>query len=469
MGAPQVERLYIASWNVAGWLTTVKHIKANHKQVDDWFKRHDFDILCLQEVKTSDKNIENQPREHVVSPDGYDSFWAPSRLRNAKGGLSGMAGVATFIKRGLCRRAHRDALDNGGPLDQEGRCLVTYVGNFAIFNVYIPNDGSFSVNLPLKLKVLHALRHAMLSARRQGFQVILCGDLNLSYRARDVCPLDRRVDITECLRLAALIEGSPEREHFTLHHPRCFEMCQQLALAWGGVQQVLSSRRAEQVEIYVPSQNRKETKWRIFVDVASVPDASTKQPATKKVALGKPTSKEIAQGGPRGAFQVVRELFALLVPKYKSTSTDARTNCLQLTPRRLLLAADAAAPPPEAAQHADDAAILSHPGNTLRVEELTEILEKACGIKWGPQDVAALANSPVSNTGSSIQASQWMQSVLSQASGIPDESRGHEHESTHFLIDSFAALHPAADARYTCWCQYTNERYRYLKRLLLLP
>jgi hypothetical protein len=38
-------------------------------------------------------------------------------------------------------------------------------------------------------------------------------------------------------------------------------------------------------------------------------------------------------------------------------------------------------------------------------------------------------------------------------------------------LDSFAiaALHPAADARYTCWCQYTNERYRYLKRLLLLP
>ena len=30
---------------------------------------------------------------------------------------------------------------------------MTCIGDVAIFNVYIPNDGPFSVNLPLKLKV----------------------------------------------------------------------------------------------------------------------------------------------------------------------------------------------------------------------------------------------------------------------------------------------------------------------------
>ena len=53
---------------------------------------------------------------------------------------------------------------------------------------------------------------------------------------------------------------------------------------------MLATRRAEEQSIFVPSQNRKETKWRIVVDVADpkpgAPDAK------KKVLLGKPTSKE---------------------------------------------------------------------------------------------------------------------------------------------------------------------------------
>jgi len=192
--------MHIASWNVAGWLTTVRHVKANHGSVDAWLGRHAFDVLCLQEVKTNDRNIEQQPREHAAAPSGFDSFWAPSRLRNAKGGFAGMAGVATFVRQGLCHHASRNVLDGGGALDSEGRCILTCIGNIAVFNVYTPNDGAFSVNLPLKIAFLRALRSAMSGMRAQGFCVVLCGDLNLSYRSADVCPGDRRVDVAECLR-----------------------------------------------------------------------------------------------------------------------------------------------------------------------------------------------------------------------------------------------------------------------------
>ena len=259
--------MYIASWNVAGWLTTVRHIKASHKSVESWLQQHNFDVLCLQEVKTNDRNIEQQPLEHVAAPLCFDSFWAPSRVRNAKGGFSGLAGVATFVRKGLCDHANRNILDDGGPLDLEGRCLLTCVGSLAIFNVYIPNDGLFSVNLPLKLKVLRALRAAMGRMRAQGFSVVLCGDLNLTYRAHDLCPGDRRVDIAECLRLGALPEADPERQRFASELPTVAAMCSELSSAWGVLDAMLASRRAEEVEVYVPSQKRKETKWRIFADV----------------------------------------------------------------------------------------------------------------------------------------------------------------------------------------------------------
>ena len=52
------DKLYLASWNVAGWLKTVKHIKSQHGDVGKWLHRHGFDVLCLQEVKTNDRNLE---------------------------------------------------------------------------------------------------------------------------------------------------------------------------------------------------------------------------------------------------------------------------------------------------------------------------------------------------------------------------------------------------------------------------
>eukprot|EP00802_Teleaulax_amphioxeia_P005497 Tamp_05501.p2 GENE.Tamp_05501~~Tamp_05501.p2 ORF type:complete len:322 (+),score=44.43 Tamp_05501:90-968(+) len=221
-----------------------------------------------------------------------------------------MAGVATFVRQGLCHHASRNVLDSGGALDSEGRCILTCIGNIAVFNVYIPNDGAVSVNLPLKIAFLRALRSAMSGMCAQGFCVVLCGDLNLSYRSADVCPGDRRVHVAECLRRGqAGAAGSADP---------VAEICAQLAEAWDTCMAMLATRRAEEQSICVPSQNRKETKWRIVVDVADprpgAPDAK------KKVLLGKPTSKETALGGSRGAYQLTArylEAGALLTPRWR--------------------------------------------------------------------------------------------------------------------------------------------------------
>lgn len=125
MASEKMPQLYLASWNVAGWLTTVKHIKTQHESVAKWLRRHDFDVLCLQEVKTNDRNLEQHPSDHAAVAEGYESFWSPSRVRNSKGGLSGMAGVATFCKAGLCQYANRNVLDNGGK--EMSACMKPHV------------------------------------------------------------------------------------------------------------------------------------------------------------------------------------------------------------------------------------------------------------------------------------------------------------------------------------------------------
>ena len=69
--------------------------------------------------------------KEIVSPEGYDSFWACNRGPAAQRGLNG---VATFARKGLTTRA--DAAPLGEKeLDDQGRCLKTDHGAFVLFNV----------------------------------------------------------------------------------------------------------------------------------------------------------------------------------------------------------------------------------------------------------------------------------------------------------------------------------------------
>jgi exonuclease III len=76
----------------------------------------------------------------------------------------GLNGVATFARAGRTVRAERDPLREA-ELDEEGRCVLTFHGAFAVFNVYIPNSGESSVRLPFKMRFLAALRARMAQVR----------------------------------------------------------------------------------------------------------------------------------------------------------------------------------------------------------------------------------------------------------------------------------------------------------------
>jgi exonuclease III len=73
--------VHLVSWNVAGWLQTVKHIKTWHGSVLAWLAKHKIDILCLQEVKTTSKRVMDALAEHGMLEERkdpkceYESFW----------------------------------------------------------------------------------------------------------------------------------------------------------------------------------------------------------------------------------------------------------------------------------------------------------------------------------------------------------------------------------------------------------
>ena len=125
--------LFLISFNVAGFKTFLskleQYVPGGFK---GWLERQNADIVCLQEVKISRKDVADDPRKCGAVIDGWDSFWA---FNDGSGKQRlGLNGVTTYVRKGLTLAAHNAAL--GDPtLDGEGRCMMTDHGSFVIFNV----------------------------------------------------------------------------------------------------------------------------------------------------------------------------------------------------------------------------------------------------------------------------------------------------------------------------------------------
>ena len=181
--------LHIISWNVAGWIPTLKHIVARHGSLGAFLRRHQIDVLALQESKVPPKTLSNAS-DHQPDCEGYDSYWAPCRIPG-----SSFNGVAVYARRGLVRAAHRDVLGDS-EFDDEGRCIrIDIGGRLVLFNVYVPNSGSTSQRSDYKVRYLARLRWAMAKVRESGTPVMLVGDYNIARRVHDRDWRHRSADI----------------------------------------------------------------------------------------------------------------------------------------------------------------------------------------------------------------------------------------------------------------------------------
>mmetsp|Transcript_115183 Transcript_115183/g.215699 ORF Transcript_115183/g.215699 Transcript_115183/m.215699 type:complete len:568 (+) Transcript_115183:155-1858(+) len=199
--------MHIVSWNVAGWKKTVEQIRKFPGGIPAFLERHHIDVICLQETKLTAKTITDEAKVLGANIPGYESFWACNEGAGVQ--RQGLNGVATIGRRGLVLRA--DSAPLGDPeLDGEGRCLMTDLGDFVLFNVYVPNSAE-GTRLPFKLRWLRALRAAMQRARSgpQGRPVVLAGDLNMKHRAMDCFWSGRSVSLTA---LSQLANSAPDPE-----------------------------------------------------------------------------------------------------------------------------------------------------------------------------------------------------------------------------------------------------------------
>jgi len=158
----------IATWNVNG-------IRARQAQVQELIDREQPDVLCLQEIKTTDDGFPTD----VFADLGYQAEVFGQKTYN---------GVAILSREPMTKVVRN--LPDDEP-DAPRRLIAATVGKIRIVNVYVPNGQSpESEKFVYKLDWLVRLRGFLDATAKPGGSLILLGDFNIAPEERDVRYID---------------------------------------------------------------------------------------------------------------------------------------------------------------------------------------------------------------------------------------------------------------------------------------
>jgi exodeoxyribonuclease III len=158
--------LRIFCWNVNGIRSIWK------KGFREWVQKESPDILCLQETKVQEEQLD----EEIKSIDHYNGYFFSANRK-------GYSGLATYSK--IQPLNVKKGIDNPY-FDIEGRVLQTDYEEFSLFNVYFPNAGSGDERLRYKLDFYDTFFYYLERFRKKQNKIIVCGDYNTAHKEIDL-------------------------------------------------------------------------------------------------------------------------------------------------------------------------------------------------------------------------------------------------------------------------------------------
>ncbi len=169
----------IATWNVNG-------IRARQAQFCEWLERDRPDVVCLQELKAEPSQVPPQ-----CAHADYHVYWH---------GLRAYSGVSLHISKAL--HAGDPAFSHPA-FDMESRIVQVELGKLVLASVYVPNGGK---DYAAKVSFMTRLVAWAGELHREGRELVLCGDMNITRTDMDVHPRERKPGI--------IGQRSEERELF---------------------------------------------------------------------------------------------------------------------------------------------------------------------------------------------------------------------------------------------------------------
>jgi len=138
----------------------------------DWARRQRADVICLQETKAQEHQLD--PEQFRLA--GYSAWFHDAQKK-------GYSGVALY-----CRRKP-DRIVSGldwPEMDAEGRYVQADFGRLSIASIYLPSGSSSEERQQVKFRFLDGFLPHLQRMRRARREFILCGDWNIAHRNIDL-------------------------------------------------------------------------------------------------------------------------------------------------------------------------------------------------------------------------------------------------------------------------------------------
>tara|TARA_B110000967_G_scaffold197986_1_gene230376 strand:+ start:517 stop:1278 length:762 start_codon:yes stop_codon:yes gene_type:complete len=156
----------IISYNVNGIRAALK------KGFIDWLKSADPDVICLQEIKAQEDQLDLS----VFEDAGYGyNYWFSAQKK-------GYSGVAILSKTKPTKVVFGTGIES---MDFEGRNIRADFDGVSVMSLYLPS-GSNLARLEHKLAYMDLFQDYINTLKKEAPNLVICGDYNICHEAIDI-------------------------------------------------------------------------------------------------------------------------------------------------------------------------------------------------------------------------------------------------------------------------------------------
>ncbi|SMN00315.1 Exodeoxyribonuclease III [uncultured Candidatus Thioglobus sp.] len=145
---------------------------AEKKGFFTWLKNTDADVVCLQEIKAQEDQLDAR-----FYPDEYHCFYQPAQKK-------GYSGTAIFSKQKPIKVIKQSPWED---INFEGRFIQVDFEDLSVISIYIHSGSAKQERQDLKMEFLtERFMPYLKQLKADGRQVIICGDVNIVHQQRDI-------------------------------------------------------------------------------------------------------------------------------------------------------------------------------------------------------------------------------------------------------------------------------------------
>ena len=155
----------VLSYNVNGIRAAL------NKGFAEWLKVSQADVICIQEIKALEEQVDTKVLEDM----GYHHFWFSAQKK-------GYSGVAIFSKIKPNKVEYGSGIDH---MDFEGRIIRADFDKVSIMSLYLPSGTNID-RLEYKFKFMDEFQDYINELKKDYPNLIICGDYNICHEAIDI-------------------------------------------------------------------------------------------------------------------------------------------------------------------------------------------------------------------------------------------------------------------------------------------